>query len=88
MDINFSKLTAEELYAIAVELGQLSQTRPDITHRFIVGLRDGLDSWGGSVTFNDIYWSLWRHGEYHCLKENLSIPFTNLTARPSGVVSK
>ncbi len=88
MYIDFSKLTTDELYEAGMELGKLSQTRPDIPHRLVIGLRDGLDGWGRQENFGEILWSLRRHGEYHCLKENLSIPFTNLTDRPSGVVPK
>lgn len=81
--IDLENLTEEELYALGKKLGELSQDRPDVTHRIILGFRDGLRSWGIHENLGDVLWMLWRQGN-HRVSTLLRIPFAGLNDSPSG----
>jgi len=81
--IDLESLTEDELYSLGKKLGELSQSRPDVVHRIILGFRDGLRSWGIFENLGDILWMLWRQGN-HGISKSLRIPFAGLNDAPSG----
>lgn len=84
--INFENLSAGELYEIGKQLGVLSQTRPDIAHRLILGYWDGLSSWGNNENLGSVLCVLQNQGMHHVPPGNLCIPFAPL--KPAGAGAK
>lgn len=82
--VDLKRLSEQELYALGKQIGELSQERPDIGHRIILGVRDGLHGWGIIQNLCDVLWALWRHGEFKAQSKNLKIPFASLSRATSG----
>ncbi len=83
--IKLQDLSSEELYLLGKEIGRVAEGRPDISHRVLVGFRDGLNEVenGSGYGFGDVFWFLWRRGNYK-LPELPPLPFTCLLEQPSG----
>lgn len=83
--IDLTKLTPEELYELGLQFAEISQTRPDITHRFFLGLDNGFRSWNSCIYLCDPLWALWRQGEFNLGgKDSFPIPFGAIGKVPSG----
>lgn len=67
-DFNLQDLSAEKLYELGRALGSVAKERPDITHRFLLGMRDGLNEVqnGCGYGFGDVFSFLWRRA-FHTL---------------------
>lgn len=83
-------MSADELYALGRQIGDISTTRPDITHQVMVGLQDGM-SQGPNPTgygFGELLQCLcrwWRHNLAH---SNIHPPIAfNTRSKPSGIGS-
>ncbi len=84
-EYNLDGLTSDELYELGKALGKIAESRPDVTHRFLIGMRDGLNELqnGCGYGFGDIFWFLWRRA-HHVLSKTFPIPFVSLLDQPSG----
>lgn len=80
--IDFENLTAAQLYKIGVQLGELTQSRPDIVYRLIIGTWDGLHSYGHTEDLGSFLNWLQNRGIHHVPLGNLRIPFAAL--KPAG----
>ncbi len=85
-----ASLSSDELYDLGLEIGKMASSRPDIVHRILVGVRDGLENSDlpPATTINgDVFWTLWRHWYYQIKQGNMQahpiVPFLSL-AQPSG----
>ncbi len=81
---DFEALSGDELYELGLAFGELSKTRPDIAHKFLIGVRDGMDQ-SDNYGFGEILSALWRrwHHTIATPKTPPPILFTSLSA-PSG----
>ena len=83
-----NRISSAVLYRLGKKLGKHSKNRPDITHRFIIGIRDGMDEESVTNTygFGDLLWVLWRRWYHEIAGANTQppIPFTS----PSGTSGK
>ncbi len=78
-----NSISSAILYYLGKELGKQSKNRPDITHRFIIGIRDGMDEESVAHTygFGDLLWVFWRRWHHEIADTNTHppIPFTSLS---------
>ncbi|QQR77640.1 MAG: hypothetical protein IPJ67_00615 [Candidatus Moraniibacteriota bacterium] len=79
MDINgggLCELDAVSLYNLGRIIGEISMERPDITHRILVGIRDGMvdaDSFSG-YGFGELLEALERHWFSHVANQDIPPP--------------
>jgi hypothetical protein len=69
--IDLNSLSGDELYNLGQAMGRIADSRPDIVHRLMIGVRDGLeDSTARPATTisGDTFWRLWRQW-YHVVKD-------------------
>lgn len=96
--INLEMLSAGELYELGKLIGETAKEEPDITHRILLGVRDGMTglvdenssekpkpSLFNGYGFGDVLWSLWGHWNHRMENAGTQppIPFVALNA-PSG----
>jgi hypothetical protein len=79
MDINESglrELDAASLYDLGRIIGEISRERPDITHRILVGIRDGMIDARSFIGygFGELLEALERHWFSHVANQDTSPP--------------
>lgn len=82
---HFHEYTPEELYQLGREIGELSQLRPDIVRRIMLGVRDGVNDTGSGISMGFVLEYLWRRWHHHIADTETPppIPFASLLG-PSG----
>ena len=80
-------MNGDELYNLGKEIARISQERPDIVHRLILGMKHDLDDQGRFPSLGNFLEELWRHGTYN-VSGNLRIPFESILQRESGLGGK
>lgn len=83
---DFVSMSADDLHAFGEQLGKLSETRPDIAHRALLGFRDGLGSWSQTGNLGEVLELLYRQGKCGMSEESFKIPFAEVVKKPSGTI--
>ena len=82
---DFNLLNGKELFEMGKRIGELAKERPDLAHRILFGIREGMEeSIGFRYGFGDTCSALWRQWAYECAKDPHAappVPFADLKKR-------